>query len=1128
MSNCLVLQGKNFIAIGADTASSILIDKKYRRIGVDAKKLYQFGNEIMFCSGKMELVELVTSNVVTKDNKIVLDDLTEFIKSLNIEKSDTYDLEILICGVENNKSYMHQISQYNDFEVKTITNNTNGCAIYSTGFNTKTMLDTAKKNYPLCQNVSDLFIKSFNDISSEEVGGYINMYLLQENQTTKCVDNYKVDDIETISVSRNDIHYVVADVLIGDLIFGKTLHINNGKDTLIMDENGLTITNGVNTIIFDPNNTELMRVTNLDKKIFYFNELGDLFIDGNIFGGSLHLENDIGTYVDIDPDKENIMEIACLSNSTVSTFSNTSTVVSLPKYPECEEIYYSTYKTHIINNEVVLSVNGETFYKLQNQQWELASEYSDILSGRTSSFLGIIDNYIIELSITWRTIIQFTNIDTGEVTIYKSTNADYAYICNNLIYEIIRDINSEFEINVHSFSEGKCSLIKKYDLTNITTGSEDKRYYSILCFNEDLSKIYLTFANEDDNYNKKILYEYSISSNTMNKLCDIDVYNPNRDFIYGNNDKGYIDGDNLIIFVVGGIWFYGESHGYPDYLLSKDIYNLKTNTLVSHEQYTMFESIDASNPRYKLYFYKQNDSILYSIYDCNSSVTEGYGYNIGAQSPLNEKIFYVTKDGVGYFNGDIYARSLTLGEDVTIDTSDISGMDNYLDDYVSDSNIITSDDFKYKTETDENGVTKVTVTCDGVTSTTYSSADSNYVLTNVGLGEGTDTYCKISKDGLLTAKNAIIYGELHSGKGYIGGWEIGTNGLKSVGFDTSTGISLDSTGKIFAKGSSRYLYVADGQMYIGDGNVVDTSKKYSYISSEGIYLASDESLSQGEWLFEANINEDWVVVSTHSPAKPALYVRNRSNTDTSNILGDASGIRIQTDYAGFSNRPLDIITKTGNDDGTQTYIYMNVFGEYKGSGDGSSYDTQGRLTLRSAINTGTGWIGNDTSLSNGYIPSSIGSTAFRWGQGFFHDLTITNPLKVTSDKKLKDHINYLDSKESLEFINHLQPAEYTMTYSENKRVHRGFYAQEVSKVSNNMGFDNLSLYSAYVEKDGEISPYDANEDDENLRWSLSYDEFIAPMVSAMQELSKENNELKDKVTELEDRLEKLEKLLIEK
>ena len=204
MSNCLVLQGKNCIAIGADTASSVLIDGKYRRIGTDSKKLYRFGNEIMFCSGRMTLVELVTSNIAMKDNKIVLDDLTNFIESLNIQKADTYDLEILICGVENDKSYMHQISQYNDFEVKTITNDTSGCAVYSTGFNAKTMLDTAKKNYPLCQNISNLFTKSFADISSDEIGGYINMYLMKENQITKCVNNYKVDDIKTI-FSTNDL-----------------------------------------------------------------------------------------------------------------------------------------------------------------------------------------------------------------------------------------------------------------------------------------------------------------------------------------------------------------------------------------------------------------------------------------------------------------------------------------------------------------------------------------------------------------------------------------------------------------------------------------------------------------------------------------------------------------------------------------------------------------------------------------------------------------------------------------------------------------------------------------------------------------------------------------------------------
>ena len=97
----------------------------------------------------------------------------------------------------------------------------------------------------------------------------------------------------------------------------------------------------------------------------------------------------------------------------------------------------------------------------------------------------------------------------------------------------------------------------------------------------------------------------------------------------------------------------------------------------------------------------------------------------------------------------------------------------------------------------------------------------------------------------------------------------------------------------------------------------------------------------------------------------------------------------------------------------------------------------------------------------------------------------------------------------------LQPAEYTMICSENKRVHRGFYAQEVSKTAHELDCKDLSLYSAYVEKDGNISPYDENEDDENLRWSLSYNEFIAPMVSAIQELSKENKELKDRIEKLE-------------
>ena len=771
--------------------------------------------------------------------------------------------------------------------------------------------------------------------------------------------------------------------------------------------------------------------------------------------------------------------------------------------------YYIRHYEYLADGKIETNKNFE----------KLTSGYNFYMS-RQCSFTKIGDT-IYNIPTFWQMLSGSTemnsktaNYTSWDVPIYAldttSKDNDFQIICNNIGVQIVCLINSNSTSKIYFFAGTDATYLQYYDLDTQTVGS----VFTDDNGNRVASNLgWCLFSYLDEN--EQILYEMGtdfvrldLTTNTVLEKTSLGLsVHSNVEVI---NDEFYFvsltsDGSKTKLYKI-------------------------TKSGVLSTVATMQEADDiGSNTGYSIAYYNNKIHMYYASNGVLKRKRYQYSFDTGEVTSYNDMFqdngMYVydcfwdisttchlpaiaTSTGIHYFTGTTY----------NFDNKFTNPFNHYLYTEIGSTPTDPEDPDNPNPPPVDN------------------PSDKIFYITNEGDGYFYGTV--YAKDGrfsgdiiarsLTLGENAVVKGNISATTGSIGGWEIATNGLKSVGFDTSTGISLDSTGNIFAKGSSRYLYVADGQMYIGDGNVVDTSKKYSYISSEGVYLASDESLSQGEWLFEANINEDWVVVSTHSPAKPALYVRNRSNTDTSNILGDASGIRIQTDYAGFSNRPLDVITKTGNDDGTQAYIYMNVFGEYKGSGDGSSYDTQGRLTLRSAINTGTGWIGNDTSLSNGYIPSSIGSTAFRWGQGFFHDLTITNPLKVTSDKKLKDHIDYLDSKESLEFINRLQPAEYTMTYSENKRVHRGFYAQDVSKVSNNMGFDNLSLYSAYVEKDGEISPYDANEDDENLRWSLSYDEFIAPMVSAMQELSKENNELKDKVTELEVRLEKLEKLLLEK
>ncbi len=91
-----------------------------------------------------------------------------------------------------------------------------------------------------------------------------------------------------------------------------------------------------------------------------------------------------------------------------------------------------------------------------------------------------------------------------------------------------------------------------------------------------------------------------------------------------------------------------------------------------------------------------------------------------------------------------------------------------------------------------------------------------------------------------------------------------------------------------------------------------------------------------------------------------------------------------------------------------------------------------------------------------------------------------------------------------------------------ERYHNGFLAQEVEEVAKSMNFDFAGVKNL---------AHDGNGED---IYGLSYEEFIAPIVSGIQELSKENNNLKSELNmlktkniELENRNNKLENENIE-
>ncbi|MBD5087248.1 MAG: hypothetical protein HDT30_00315 [Clostridiales bacterium] len=516
--------------------------------------------------------------------------------------------------------------------------------------------------------------------------------------------------------------------------------------------------------------------------------------------------------------------------------------------------------------------------------------------------------------------------------------------------------------------------------------------------------------------------------------------------------------------------------------------------------------------------------------------------NIDVENPLGKKIFYIDNEGNGYFYGNIYAkdgvfrgdiiaRSLTLGSDASINMSHIDGLNDTIDGVVNDlngkidgivdgfggtidginsdlSNVIYKGDIITETTDEENGVVKTTIKVPksggGYTeSTTYTSANGNYILTDVGLGtdseNGEQSYCMISTDGLLKATNAIIYGQINTSQGYIGGWAIGEDGLYSVNFDTSdSGIKILRDGQILSKGEGysdqQFARLYSGKWIFGLGDSFQTEgKRYSDLSADGLYLCSTESLKNNyaRYLFAVDTVNDKVSISSQSNNNALEIVNNVGNClylSNSKASYDNAAFRAKLVCAEAGSGGFDDFEKTG---------YVTIFGEA----------SHGRIVFRADAE------GQNNTLNN-FTDSAIGTTLYRWGEGYFEELTSSKALNVTSDKKKKNHISYVDKNTALNFVNALMPAMFTMKDNTNQRKHFGFYAQEVAKLAQNMNLGDLSLYNARWIKDGTDYDYREEADDKELDWSLKYEEFIPLLTSSIQALTKRNEENEKQIESL--------------
>lgn len=321
---------------------------------------------------------------------------------------------------------------------------------------------------------------------------------------------------------------------------------------------------------------------------------------------------------------------------------------------------------------------------------------------------------------------------------------------------------------------------------------------------------------------------------------------------------------------------------------------------------------------------------------------------------------------------------------------------------------------------------------------------------------------------------------------------------------------------------------------VGLGNVDNTTDAGKPVSS-ATQTALDAKLSLsggtlsgnlassgfGQFTTNAGAGRGVCITQPSGDATPAIlqFTNNAASAQRGNITVGADGT--MTFNPAGSNTTINGDLDVSNDiTGDNFWISGQIFltgGDLQGSSGADIYTDTGSIYNYTSAIDGTGCRPiNDNVSSLGTL-----SAQRRWTRLYAVNTTISS-----SDER--DKIDVEESPLGLDFINDLRPVAYrwkvgektqvldedgnpvfdengesVLTTREGVRKHYGLISQEVKQAIDNSGVDD---FAGWVKDD---------MSDPESHQSLSYEQFIAPLIKSVQELSAEVQTLKAKVAELE-------------
>jgi len=186
-------------------------------------------------------------------------------------------------------------------------------------------------------------------------------------------------------------------------------------------------------------------------------------------------------------------------------------------------------------------------------------------------------------------------------------------------------------------------------------------------------------------------------------------------------------------------------------------------------------------------------------------------------------------------------------------------------------------------------------------------------------------------------------------------------------------------------------------------------------------------------------------------------------------------------------------------------IGFNSGSIYKGTGKAELKNTKESIFIGAAAKALS-----DNSINQiviGNYATGRGSNTVQIGNDDMISIGGAVEWSIGSDVRLKKDI--ATSNYGLNFINKLRPVTYKLKKGTTD-LQSGFIAQEVETAANSIGYEFNGIVKPQTESDF---------------YSLRYAEFVVPLVKAVQEQQLQIEAKEAKITELERRLEKVERLL---